>query len=344
MPRPTASDVHTPTVPEGEDSMPWSIERTDRCPVSKPFGLFRKEDGSLVACHASRASAKRQMAAIGMHEAAKKEEILMPYPNEHAARIRNPGDFQPNTFRSKTLPKSEGGKGGVRVIMGRLKGQTTMTAQAYRFPVDLYTAAEARRWLKDNDVKYKSFEAAAKTEKRDEPIFSIGDQDVPYTEMLNAYLEKEGWDWIEPDELQKRYGIEVKWSAEIVKADNERHLVYGVVLKPDEVDSQGDTASADEIEMGAHQYMIRLQAPVQKQDSDQGGIDLQHKAVLAFEKARPVESFIAPVDYDINEHQVPKGSWVMAVHIPSDDVWQKVKKGEVQAFSVRGWGKRKALA
>lgn len=89
----------------------------------------------------------------------------MPYPNEHAARVRDPGDFEPGTFRSKTLPKSEGGKGGVRLISGHLKGETEMTAQSYRFPVDLYSADEAKAWLKANDVTDYTFEAATGEEK-----------------------------------------------------------------------------------------------------------------------------------------------------------------------------------
>lgn len=91
----------------------------------------------------------------------------MPYPNEHSARVRDPGDFEEGSFRSKTLPKSEGGTGGVRMIMGHLKGETTMTVQAYRFPADLYTPEEAKQWLEDNDVKYISFEKAKEANKGD---------------------------------------------------------------------------------------------------------------------------------------------------------------------------------
>lgn len=96
--------------------------------------------------------------------------LRFPYPNEHAARIRDPGDFQADSFRSKDLPKPEGGKGSVRMILGRLKGETTMTVQAYRFPADLYTVAEAKQWLKDNEVEYKSFEAAIKKEAAEPSI------------------------------------------------------------------------------------------------------------------------------------------------------------------------------
>jgi hypothetical protein len=57
----------------------------------------------------------------------------------------------------------------VSVIIGRLKGKTTTTAQSYRFPISLYTVAEAKQWLRRNRVKYISFEPAepkkARTQK-----------------------------------------------------------------------------------------------------------------------------------------------------------------------------------
>lgn len=77
----------------------------------------------------------------------------MPYPNEHSARVKSPGLFKPESFRRKDLD-------GVSAVMGRLKGQTTMTVQAYRFPVDKYTPAQAKKWLKDNDIEDYTFEPA----------------------------------------------------------------------------------------------------------------------------------------------------------------------------------------
>lgn len=102
----------------------------------------------------------------------------MPYPNEHAARVRDPGDFEKGSFRSKTLPKGEDGKGGVRMIIGRLKGETTTTAQSYRFPADLYTPEEAKAWLKENDVKYIAFEQATGEKEAFEKWFDGLDEDV----------------------------------------------------------------------------------------------------------------------------------------------------------------------
>jgi hypothetical protein len=79
----------------------------------------------------------------------------MPYPNEHAARVRNPDSFEPDTFRSKEL------KDGIRLILGKLKGGNgSMVVQAYRFSVDKFTVEQVKKWLEDNKIKYISFEPA----------------------------------------------------------------------------------------------------------------------------------------------------------------------------------------
>jgi len=78
----------------------------------------------------------------------------MPYPNEHSARVKRPGDFKEESFRRMTIAP------GISIIIGRLKGETAATTQAYRFDRTKFTAAEAKAWLKEHDIKYISFEAA----------------------------------------------------------------------------------------------------------------------------------------------------------------------------------------
>jgi len=91
----------------------------------------------------------------------------MPYPNEHAARIREPSRFDPESFRSKDL------KNGIRIILGKLKGEDSMTVQAYRFSLDQFTSEEAKKWLEDNKVSYLKFELAKK-ESVEETITHTG--------------------------------------------------------------------------------------------------------------------------------------------------------------------------
>jgi len=85
------------------------------------------------------------------------EDILKPYPNEHACRILPPGNFQSNSFRRKNIKK------GIDIITGRLTDQITMTTQSYRFKTDVFTEAEARKWCKDHKLKCNPFEPAKKS-------------------------------------------------------------------------------------------------------------------------------------------------------------------------------------
>lgn len=76
----------------------------------------------------------------------------MPYPNFHSCRIKSPGLFQKDSF--KTIER-----GKLSVIIGRLKGKTTTTTQAFRYPIDAYTELAARTHCKENKG---TFEVATK--------------------------------------------------------------------------------------------------------------------------------------------------------------------------------------
>jgi HK97 family phage prohead protease len=88
----------------------------------------------------------------------KSGEETKPYENEHACRLRSPSDFDKDTFR-RVKRKHEGKE--YSVIMGKLKGEDTMTEQAYRYDKKVWSESEARSHCKDKDG---SFEAAKKAE------------------------------------------------------------------------------------------------------------------------------------------------------------------------------------
>ena len=79
----------------------------------------------------------------------------MPYPNEHSARLKNPGRYK--RFRREN---DKFGK-GIDAIWGVTQGNK-VELQAIRFDAKIFTAEEARKWLKDHDYKPIRFEAAAK--------------------------------------------------------------------------------------------------------------------------------------------------------------------------------------
>lgn len=80
---------------------------------------------------------------------------LKPFPNEHACRLRDPGDFEDDSF-VRTVRKHQGK--AYSVIQARLKGEDSLTDQAYRYKKDTWDAEAARAHCKAHGGK---FEAAA---------------------------------------------------------------------------------------------------------------------------------------------------------------------------------------
>jgi HK97 family phage prohead protease len=65
-----------------------------------------------------------------LSEPIEKDQVIKPLENEHACRLRNPDDFQDDSFRS--MNRNHEGK-DYRVIMGKLEGKDTMTDQSFRY-------------------------------------------------------------------------------------------------------------------------------------------------------------------------------------------------------------------
>lgn len=79
-------------------------------------------------------------------------ELERPYPNEHAARLKDPGQYD-----SLRRVNDEGGP-GIDFIYGIKDGKSEI--QAIRFRSSRYTAAEARQWLADHGFDPLQFEEA----------------------------------------------------------------------------------------------------------------------------------------------------------------------------------------
>lgn len=111
------------------------------------------------------------------------------------------------------------------------------------------------------------------------------------------------------------------------KSEGEKRLVTGIVLEPDEVDSQGDTISAEAIERSAHRFLARYNRGA--------SMGLMHKMFgdIGVDLA---ESYITQEDTTIGDEAVKKGSWVMTVKVVEDELWEKIKSGAITGFSIGG--------
>ena len=133
----------------------------------------------------------------------------------------------------------------------------------------------------------------------------------------------------------------------ISKADSEKQIVYGIVLDPYQVDSQDDWVPPKAIEETAHKWLA---------ESRVIGLDHSEKA-----DAFPVESYMVPYPspedhanamanephraytMPFGDDVVHSGSWVLGTKL-GDAEWAKVKSGELNAYSIGGYGNRKATA
>ena len=79
----------------------------------------------------------------------------MPYPSEHSARLRPPGRYR--RFRRENDKFGS----GIHAIWGVRKDNEKVELQAIRFDKKKFTAARAKKWLKDRDYEPIRFEPAS---------------------------------------------------------------------------------------------------------------------------------------------------------------------------------------
>lgn len=118
----------------------------------------------------------------------------------------------------------------------------------------------------------------------------------------------------------------VEFAVKLQKSEeaDEEHYVLGVVLEPEVQDTQGDIYSAEEIRKSAHLFMQNF-----------GHIGLQHEGHID-DRAKILESYIAPSDFLLNEQKITKGTWLLGARILDDALWQSIKKGEITSWSIGG--------
>lgn len=116
----------------------------------------------------------------------------------------------------------------------------------------------------------------------------------------------------------------------LMKADDpgELRFVLGIVLEPETVDSQGDIYSADEVRRACHAYMEDFQ-----------NVGHMHRTLIN-NGVKIVECYLAPLDFEIDGQPVKKGTWLLGVHVLSDQVWEQVKTGALTGFSIGGYAQR----
>jgi hypothetical protein len=112
----------------------------------------------------------------------------------------------------------------------------------------------------------------------------------------------------------------------IAKANTEEQTITGVVLQPEVVDAQGDIMAAEVIRKAAHRFLAQYNKATK--------LGLMHKDFKP--RFELVESYLAPMDFDLNGFKVKQGAWLMTVKVLDSAVWERVRRGELTGFSIGG--------
>lgn len=117
-----------------------------------------------------------------------------------------------------------------------------------------------------------------------------------------------------------------------INPDDERY-VLGIVLEPETLDAQNDIYSAEEIRNAAHVFM-----------EEYGGLGLQHQRRVGGlgtnGKVKLLESYIMLADTELGGQILKRGTWMMAVRVIDDELWNQVKTGALTGFSIGGSARR----
>lgn len=153
---------------------------------------------------------------------------------------------------------------------------------------------------------------------------------------------------VKPQKLSARTGKVTKAvQVPIIKSDDEKQIVYGVVLDPYQVDAHDDWIPPGAIEDTAHKYMAKSRT-----------IGIEHSGKAT---AIPVESWIeaypSAEDYrkarrgeahrafrrEYGADVIHSGAWMLGTKL-SDELWDAFKKGEINAYSIGGFGYRTPIS
>lgn len=113
----------------------------------------------------------------------------------------------------------------------------------------------------------------------------------------------------------------------ILKTDEAKRVVTGIVYEPDVLDAHEEFMNEDEIEKAAHLFMKEFR-----------NVDKQHDFTSGYGEV--IESWVAKSEMKLEDQDIKKGTWLMSVHVTDDDTWESIQKGEITGFSMGGVGER----
>ena len=137
---------------------------------------------------------------------------------------------------------------------------------------------------------------------------------------------------IESDFLAlKKHEIELK------EVDAEKRILMGAALIPNKQIYRKNEKN-EEYYIYFSEETVRKASELFFMNSNQNNATLEHKDKI--DGMSVVESWIVEGDHDKSMNynfNFPKGTWVISMKVNNDEIWNKVKLGEIKGFSIEGY-------
>ena len=130
-----------------------------------------------------------------------------------------------------------------------------------------------------------------------------------------------------------------KQQVQLKEVDQEKRILMGPALTPNKKIYRKDEKTNREWEIFFAEDTVRKASELFLMRSNQNNATLEHAKDI--EGMSVVESWIIddPKTDKSNLYgfELPKGTWMISMKVNNEDIWKKVKSGEVKGFSIEGY-------
>lgn len=153
-----------------------------------------------------------------------------------------------------------------------------------------------------------------------EGVYGVSPVSEPANEQMAILLNKD---------------VEIKLSS----IENEKRLMTGVVLIPNQVITRLNKQTGQEYEIQFDAEGIRLLSQDFLKNGNQGNAWENHQPDKKLNGFNYVESWIIEDENNdkanaLGLSNLVKGSWVLSAYVENDEIWNKLKSGELKGFSI----------
>lgn len=115
----------------------------------------------------------------------------------------------------------------------------------------------------------------------------------------------------------------------IIKTETTNQTATFVILEPGVIDLNGQEISEEEIIKTAHEFVINITEKY---------VNVNHQKNTDQDDVIFVESYVSPIDMEISDETIKKGTWLVAFKFLSADKWQMLLDGDITGVSMEGTG------